>query len=76
MKNLQDMFKNAEEDVQNRLDGLPVFGSYKEILKQILNINEQVFEMLYDEDTENSSDYELENVDLVAVHERLAQFQN
>ncbi|HCY6246212.1 hypothetical protein [Staphylococcus saprophyticus] len=76
MKNLQDMFKNAEEDVQNRLEGLPVFGSYKEILKQILNINESVFEMLYDEDTENSSDYELENVDLVAVHERLAQFQN
>ena len=76
MKNLQDMFKNAEEDVQNRLEGLPVFGSYKEILKQILNIDERVFEMLYDEDTENSSDYELENVDLVAVHERLAQFQN
>ncbi|HCZ1959850.1 TPA: hypothetical protein O2P85_002520 [Staphylococcus aureus] len=76
MKNLQDMFKNAEEDVQNRLEGLPVFGSYKEILKQILNINESVFEMLYDEDTENSSNYELENVDLVAVHERLAQFQN
>ncbi|EZW47936.1 hypothetical protein U970_02674 [Staphylococcus aureus 56824-10] len=76
MKNLQDMFKKAEEDVQNRLDGLPVFGSYKEILKQILNIDERVFEMLYDEDTENSSDYELENVDLVAVHERLAQFQN
>lgn len=76
MKNLQDMFKNAEEDVQNRLEGLPVFGSYKEVLKQILNINESVFEMLYDEDTENSSDYELENVDLVAVHERLAQFQN
>ncbi|HDY4438049.1 TPA: hypothetical protein RQS77_002609 [Staphylococcus aureus] len=76
MKNLQDMFKNAEEDVQNRLEGLPVFGSYKEILKQILNIDERVFEMLYDEDTENASDYELENVDLVAVHERLAQFQN
>ncbi|MGK8594692.1 hypothetical protein [Staphylococcus aureus] len=76
MKNLQNMFKNAEEDVQNRLEGLPVFGSYKEILKQILNIDERVFEMLYDEDTENSSDYELENVDLVAVHERLAQFQN
>lgn len=55
---------------------MPVFGSYKEILKQILNIDERVFEMLYDEDTENSSDYELENVDLVAVHERLAQFQN
>ncbi|SGX29512.1 hypothetical protein [Staphylococcus argenteus] len=76
MENLQDMFKKAEENVQDRLDGLPVFGSYKEILNQILNIDNQVFEMLYDEDTENSSDYELENVDLVSVHERLAQFQN
>ncbi|MCG2076155.1 hypothetical protein K4P40_11295 [Staphylococcus epidermidis] len=76
MKNLQNMFKNAEEDVQNRLEGLPVFGSYKEILKQILNIDERVFEMLYDEDTEHASDYELDGIDLVAVHERLAQFQN
>ncbi|WP_433912378.1 hypothetical protein [Staphylococcus sp. LKG3-3] len=74
MTNLQDMFKKAEDNVQERLNGLPVFGSYKEILKQILNIDEQVFEMLYDEDTENAKDYDLEDVDLVAVHERLAQF--
>ena len=72
MNNLQDMFKKAENNVQERLDGLPIFGSYKEVLKQI--INEQVFEMLYDEDTENASDYDLEDVDLVAVHERLSQF--
>jgi len=32
--------------------------------------------MLYDEDTEHASDYELDGIDLVAVHERLAQFQN
>lgn len=76
MVSLQDMFKKAEENVQDRLDGLPVFGSYKEILKQILNIDNQVFEMLYDEDTEHASDYELDGIDLVAVHERLAQFQN
>lgn len=80
MNNIQDMFKNAEEDVQNRLEGLPVFGSYKEILKQILNIDERVFEILfeilYDEDTEHANDYELDGIDLVAVHERLAQFQN
>jgi|GEM_PF-4372904 len=74
MTNLQDLFKAAENNVQKRLDGLPVFGSYKEILKQIINIDEQVFEMLYDEDTENASDYDLEDVDLVAVHERLSQF--
>ncbi|MDW4175283.1 hypothetical protein QI193_02570 [Staphylococcus saprophyticus] len=74
MNNLQDLFKKAEDNVQERLDGLPVFGSYKEILKQILDIDEQVFEMLYDEDTENAGDYDLEDVDLVAVHERLAQF--
>lgn len=74
MTNLQDLFKKAENNVQERLDGLPVFGSYKEILKQIINIDEQVFEMLYDEDTENASEYDLEDVDLVAVHERLSQF--
>lgn len=74
MSNLQDMFKAAENNVQERLDGLPVFGSYKDVLKQIVNIDEQVFEMLYDEDTENASDYDLEDVDLVAIHERLAQF--
>lgn len=74
MTNLQDLFKKAEDNVQERLDGLPVFGSYKQVLKQIVNIDEEVFEMLYDEDTENASDYDLEDVDLVAVHERLSQF--
>lgn len=74
MINLQDLFKNAENNVQNRLDGLPIFGSYKEVLKQILNIDEQVFEMLYDEDTENASEYNLVHVDLVAVYDRLVQF--
>lgn len=74
MVNLQDLFKNAENNVQNRLDGLPIFGSYKEVLKQILNIDEQVFEMLYDEDTENASEYNLVHVDLVAVYDRLVQF--
>lgn len=74
MINLQDLFKNAENNVQNRLDGLPIFGSYKEVLKQILNIDEQVFEMLYDEDTENASEYNLVHVDLVALYDRLVQF--
>ncbi|MFQ3906157.1 hypothetical protein ABLV94_13435 [Staphylococcus sp. Mo2-7] len=41
----------------------------------MLNIDEQVFEMLYDEDTMNSQDYDLESVDLVEVHNRLEQFQ-
>lgn len=75
MNNLQDMFKKAEDNIQERLDGLPVFGSYKEILKQMLNIDEQVFEMLYYEDTINSQDYDLESVDLLATFERLEQFQ-
>lgn len=75
MNNLQDMFKKAEDNIQERLDGLPVFGSYKEILKQMLNIDEQVFEMLYYEDTINSQDYDLESVNLMATFERLEQFQ-
>ena len=75
MNNLQDMFKKAEDNVQERLDGLPIFGSYKAVLKQILNIDNEVFEMLYDEDTENANHYYIEDADLVAVHERLAKFQ-
>lgn len=75
MNNLQDMFKKAEDNVQERLDGLPIFGSYKEILKQILDIDDEVFAMLYDEDTENANHYYIEGADLVAVHERLAKFQ-
>lgn len=74
MRNLQDLFKNAENNVQTRLDGLPIFGSYKSVLKEILNIDEQVFEMLYDEDTENVGDYDLERADLIAVYDRLMQF--
>lgn len=74
MTNLQDMFKEIEDNVQNRLEGLPVFGSYKEILKQIINIDERVFEMLYNDDTENFDDYKLDDVDLSDEHVRLAQF--
>ncbi|MDH9600762.1 hypothetical protein PZN54_10980 [Staphylococcus capitis] len=76
MTNLQDMFKEIEDNVQNRLEGLPIFDNYKDILKQIINIDEHVFEMLYDEDTENVDDYKLNDVDLTTVHERLAQFLN
>lgn len=75
MNNLQDMFKKAEDNVQERLDGLPIFGSYKAVLSQIINIDEQVFEMLYDEDTENASEYNIAHVDLLAVFDRLKQFQ-
>lgn len=75
MNNLQDMFKKAEDNVQERLDGLPIFGRYKMVLEQIFNLDAQVFEMLYYEDTMNSQDYDLASVDLVAAYNRLEQFQ-
>lgn len=75
MNNLQDMFNKAEDKVQERLDGLPVFGRYKSVLSQLINIDEQVFEMLYYEETEDASEYDLESVDLVAAYNRLEQFQ-
>lgn len=75
MNNLQDMFKKAEDNVQERLDGLPIFGSYKAVLSQIINIDAQVFEMLYSEDTENASEYYISHVDLAAAYNRLEQFQ-
>lgn len=75
MNNLQDMFKHAEGIVQDRLDGLPVFGNYKEILKQILGLNEELFEMLYDDDTENIDDYDLEFVNFEEALKKLKEFK-
>lgn len=61
--------------MQEGLDGGPIFGSYRSVLSQIINIDGQVFEMLYNEETENASEYDLASVDLVATFERLEQFQ-
>lgn len=64
-------FEKAEEKVQKHLDGLVILGNYKEVLKEIMNIDEQVFEMLYDDDAENRQDYEFEPDDLIEAQDKL-----
>ncbi|NMK85743.1 hypothetical protein HHM20_11675, partial [Staphylococcus capitis] len=44
---------------------------YKEVLKEIMNIDEQVFEMLYDDDAENRPDYEFEPDNLIEAQDKL-----
>ncbi len=63
--------KKAEEKVQKHLDGLVILGNYKEVLKEIMNIDEQVFEMLYDDDAENRQDYEFEPDELIEAQDKL-----
>ncbi|HDF3152201.1 hypothetical protein [Staphylococcus chromogenes] len=62
-KELQRTFNIAEEVVSERLETLPIFTSYKEVLKSILGINEDIFDMLYDDDTENFDEYDFEHLD-------------
>ncbi|HBI1187914.1 TPA: hypothetical protein ACF9H0_002771 [Staphylococcus aureus] len=64
-------FEKSEEKVQKHLDGLVILGNYKEVLKEIMNIDEQVFEMLYDDDAENRQDYEFEPDDLIEAQDKL-----
>lgn len=62
-KDLQRAFNIAEEVVSERLETLPIFTSYKEVLKSILGIDEDIFDMLYDDDTENFDEYDFEHLD-------------
>ncbi|HDF6783466.1 TPA: hypothetical protein PET91_002788 [Staphylococcus aureus] len=71
LKNTVKEFEKAEEKVQKHLDGLVILGNYKEVLKEIMNIDEQVFEMLYDDDAENRQDYEFEPDDLIEAQDKL-----
>lgn len=72
MKSLQEMFNKAEENLDNGLE--TCFASncdFKTLLKTITQLDDQVFEMLYADDTENSSDYNLNDVDLSLEYSKL-----
>lgn len=75
MNNLQDMFKVAEDKIAKALDSCGYNGDFRTIVKNIMDINERVFDMLWDEDTINSDEYDLEDVDLVEVHKKLERLQ-
>ncbi|MBF0795214.1 hypothetical protein [Mammaliicoccus lentus] len=73
LPNLQKEFNNAEEGIRERLEGLPIFGYYKKVVSEIMNIDETAFEMLYDDDIENRKEYDIETEDLHEAFERLKE---
>ncbi len=75
LKNLQTRFNETEENVRERLEGLPIYGYYKKVLQEMMNIDEQVFEMLYDDDIENRYDYDIEPEALIEAFEKLEEMQ-
>lgn len=71
MKSLQEMFNEVEENLQTGLESFAVNCEYKVLMKTITQLDDAVFEMLYDDDTENADSYELSNVNLELEHEKL-----
>ena len=57
------------------MNELPVNGNYKIFLKEIFNMNEQLFEMLYNHDEENSSKYDYNIEDMIGTVNILAEYQ-
>jgi len=74
-QSLQGLFDEAEEHIQERMNELPVNGNYKIFLKEIFNMNEQLFEMLYNHDEENSSKYDYNTEDMIGTVNILAEYQ-
>lgn len=64
MTSLQELFNEVEQNLEKGLEHFAVNCEYRILMKTITQLNDQVFEMLYSEDTENISDYDLEDVDL------------
>lgn len=75
MKNLQDMFSQAEDKITKALDTCGYNGDLRTIVLNIMDIDERVFDMLWDEDTINSDEYGIEDVDLVGVYKQLDRLQ-
>lgn len=73
LQDLQNEFNQAETNVRDRIEGLPIFGYYKKVLQEIMNLEPQVFEMLYDEDISDSEEYELEDEELIDAYKKLEE---
>ena len=54
---LENSFYAIEKDLIKRLESFDVLGSYKNILKEVVSLDDNIFEMLYDNNTENYQDY-------------------
>ncbi|RIM32766.1 hypothetical protein BUY35_00320 [Staphylococcus cohnii] len=75
MITLQSLFNEAETHIQESMNELPVRGNYKVFLKEIFNLNEQIFEMLYEHDEDNKGKYNYTEDDILETINILAQYQ-
>ncbi|MEZ7619376.1 hypothetical protein [Staphylococcus epidermidis] len=75
LKELQHLFENVETSIRERIEGLPILGGYKNLLKVIMNIDDQVFEMLYDDDISNYDEYEVNQDDLLDAYGKLKEIK-
>lgn len=75
MVTLQSLYNEAETHIQESMNELPVRGNYKVFLKEIFNLNEQIFEMLYEHDEDNKEKYEYTKDDILETINILAQYQ-
>ncbi|NMK54020.1 hypothetical protein [Staphylococcus capitis] len=72
---LQKTFNEAEKKINVKTEGLPIFGEYKTFLQAIMNIDDVVFEMLYDEDTENRDEYDIQAEELLEAYKKLEEIR-
>lgn len=75
MITLQSLFNEAETHIQESMNELPVRGNYKVFLKEIFNLNEQIFEMLYEHDEDNKEKYEYTEDNILETINILVQYQ-
>lgn len=75
MITLQSLFNEAEKHIQESMNELPVRGNYKVFLKEIFNLNEQIFEMLYEHDEDNKEKYKYTEDDILETINILVKYQ-
>lgn len=75
MITLQSLFNEAETHIQESMNELPVRGNYKVFLKEIFNLNEQIFEMLYEKEEDNKEKYEYTEDDILETINILVLYQ-
>lgn len=78
MRNLQNMFNQYEAGFRIWLErfekeGYNIGCGYRELLELMSGLDSKVFDMLYNEDTENAADYELDDVDLGLEFDKLVR---
>ena len=57
LNDLQNLFNKIEKDLMVRLKGLDILGNYTNVLKEIVSLDYNIFDMVYYQDTENYQEY-------------------